>query len=361
MRSPAAVTVDAAACAANCRALKKLAGGRGLFAVVKADGYGHGMAAVVAAAASEVDGLCVFELPDGERLRRLGWDGPVLALGGCGSAAELRLAKDHGLWLAIGGEDQLARLLELNSGLPRIFVKVQTGMHRLGFPPAAVDGVLARLQRAGAKSLALMHHYANSDRPDGVAAPAAVMAELRARHGLPYTASNSGATLLHPAGPEEFVRCGIAVYGGTPGDWRTQPAAGFGLRPAMALRSRVIAVQDVAAGAAVGYGSAWTAARPTRIAVIACGYADGYPRAAAAGTPVRIGDAAYPLAGRVSMEMLTVEIGAAAVGPGDEAELWGPRVAADEVAQRAGTISYELFAGLSHKQARRAAAGSLAG
>ncbi|MBF2734773.1 MAG: hypothetical protein ISN26_01575 [Betaproteobacteria bacterium AqS2] len=129
----------------------------------------------------------------------------------------------------------------------------------------------------------------------------------------------------------------------------------------MALRSRVLAVQEVAAGASVGYGSTWTAARDTRVAVVACGYADGYPRAAAAGTPVRIADASYPLAGRVSMEMLTAEIGDAEVRPGDEAELWGPRVAADEVAQRAGTISYELFAGLSHKQARRIAAGDLAG
>ncbi len=352
-RSPVAL-INVAACAANCRVLRQRAGKRKMFAVVKADAYGHGLKEVALAIAGEVDGLCIFELPDGAALRRLGYDGPILALNGFGSAAELRQAKQLGLWLALGTSAQVERLAELGAGAPRVFIKVQTGMHRLGLAPAAVDAALAQLTRAGVKELALMHHYADSDQPGGTTAPNAVMAELLERHSLPHTASNSGGLLLQPPrADEEFVRCGIAVYGGTPGSWQTQPAAGFGLQPAMTLRGRVLAIQDVAAGASVGYGSTWTAARPTRIAVVGCGYAHGYPRSATAGTPVCVKGKNYPLAGRVSMEMLTVDIGKDAVRIGAAAELWGQHVAADEVAQRAGTISYELFTSLSRSRRRR--------
>jgi alanine racemase len=199
---------------------------------------------------------------------------------------------------------------------------------------------------------ALMTHFANADRDDAHAGPAAVAAQLRvfdeACRGWTGArcVANSAALFLHPQAGGDAVRPGIALYGATPMSGRT--ADTFGLRPAMSLATRVLSVQQVAAGEPVGYGSRWTATRPSRIGVLACGYADGYPRSAPDGTPVWVGGRRVPLAGRVSMDMITVDLtDAPQVEAGDAAELWGAQLPVDEVAQRSGTIGYELLCALA--------------
>jgi alanine racemase len=236
-----------------------------------------------------------------------------------------------------------------------VYLKVNTGMNRLGFAPAQVAGVLARLRALpGVRIAALMTHFANADRGDANVGPAAVSEQLRAFDAAcvgwsgARCVANSAALFLHPQVGGDAVRPGIALYGATPMAGR--PAASFGLKPAMSLTARVLAVQPLAVGETIGYGSRWGAQRPARIGVLACGYADGYPRVAPDGTPVWIGAQRVPLVGRVSMDMITVDLtDAPQVDVGAEAELWGRNIPVDEVAEACGTVGYELLCALARR------------
>lgn len=345
--------IDLGACADNCARLRKAAGRRKLFAVVKANAYGHGMERVAGAIAGSVDGYCVFNINDGTRMGALKLGKPVLLLGGVQSDGEAEAAADLGLWVAVGSARSLGNATAHAGRLQRVLVKVQTGMHRLGLPASEVAGAVESLRKAGCKDVALMTHYSDADVEGGTASQDRAMDELVRSSGLPYSKSNSAATLSLPESGEEFVRCGIAVYGCTPFAHDSKSAESLGLRPAMALASSVIAVQDVKKGGTVGYGSRWRAESDTKVAVVACGYAHGYPRSAPDGTPVWISGRERPLAGRVSMEMLTVECPEGDVAVGDAAQLWGDRIPADLVANLSGTIGYELVAGLPEAVPRR--------
>lgn len=339
-------SVDLGACVDNCARLRKAAGRRKLFAVVKANAYGHGMEQVAGAIAGSVDGYCVFNINDGARMGALKPGKPVLLLGGVQSGEEAGVAAELGLWVAAGSGRSLEVATAHAGSLSRVFVKVQTGMHRLGLPASEIAGAVESLRKAGCKDVALMTHYSDADVNGGTDAQDRIMDDVVQSTGLPFSMSNSAATLSLPESGEEFVRCGIAVYGCTPFSHDSKSAESLGLRPAMSLTSSVIAVQEVRKGEAVGYGSRWRAERDTAVAVVACGYAHGYPRSAPDGTPVWVNGRERPLAGRVSMEMLTVECPEGDVAVGDEAQLWGDRVPADLVANMAGTIGYELLAGL---------------
>ena len=311
------------------------------------------MLPVAKAIMGHVDGLCVFEPQDGHLLRFAGVRLPVLVMRGLRNADEAKLVAQHQLWLVVTQQRDIELVTQCAAAPDRVFIKVQTGMHRLGFAPEEIANVLQALRQGGVTRLALMHHYANAEIDDGTAAQNAVMHELTEAHQLPVTASNSAATLLRQeADYEEFVRCGISVYGSL-ASGAGQSAASLGLRPAMSLRSEVLAVQKLAQGATVGYGSRWTASSATRLAVIACGYAHGYPRTMNDGTPVWVNGMRLPLAGQVSMEMLIVEAGANKVHVGDTVELWGQHVPVDEAAVGCGTIGYELLAGLPNQIPRK--------
>lgn len=353
MARPVLATIDLAALRHNLAVARRHAAGRRLWAVVKADAYGHGLQRALRAFA-DADGLALLDLGEAVRARDGGWTKPILLLEGFFTAADLRLVDELALTAVVHDPAQLALLAGLQPRAPvDVYLKVNSGMNRLGFAPSQVPEVVERLHGTGSVRLAaLMTHFANADRDDAGNGSVAVDEQLRifeqACRGWtgPRCVANSAALFLHPHAGGNAVRPGIALYGATPMVGRS--ASSFGLRPAMSLAARVLAVQSLAAGDSVGYGSRWRAARPSRIGVLACGYADGYPRVAPDGTPVWVGGTRVPLVGRVSMDMITVDLtDAPQAGVGVEAELWGRHIAVDEVAEAAGTVGYELLCALA--------------
>jgi alanine racemase len=224
-----------------------------------------------------------------------------------------------------------------------VYLKLNTGMNRLGIAPADARALAQRLSQAqGVASLCLMTHFARADEPDAIAEP---LARFNAAcEGLPYPRSlaNSAGVVRYADVGGDIVRPGVMLYGATP--FATRSARSLGLSPVMTLRSKLIGVQTLGAGDSVGYAATFTAARPTRIGVVACGYADGYPRHAPNGTPVLVDGQRVPIAGRVSMDMLTVDLSnVPAARIGSDVVLWGEGLPVDEVANAAGTVGYELL------------------
>jgi len=329
-----------------------------VFAVVKADAYGHGIERVYEALRG-ADGFALLDLAEAERLRALGWRGPILLLEGCFEPRDLELCSRLNLWHAVHREAQIDWLAMHKTHQPhRVFLKMNSGMNRLGFTPDAFRSAWARLNALPqVDEITLMTHFADADRAQaGVAA--AVERFVAATHDLPGERSlaNSAATLAVAPGDAcvaaDWVRAGIMVYGSAP-DHPAHDLAHWGLRPTMTLRSQLIGVQSLCAGDTVGYGSTFTASAPMRVGMVACGYADGYPRHAPTGTPVLVEGVRTRLVGRVSMDMLAVDLtGLPQAGPGSEVTLWGlgPHGAAlpiDAVAHAAGTIGYELMCALA--------------
>jgi alanine racemase len=354
MPRPLFATIDIAAMRSNLALVRRLAPQSRVWAVVKANAYGHGLANGMHAFA-DADGLALVEPDAAQALRDLGWRKRVLLIEGFFDEADLELAGRLDLDVLVHCDEQL-RMLEL-ARLPQpihVHLKVNTGMNRLGFRPAAVAAAHRRLKALPAvRDITLVTHFANADDEANPALPMQTqLARMRdAADGLDADLSlaNSAASLHHPELGNAWMRPGIMLYGATPD---AVSAEGHGLRPGMTLASRIIGVQDVAAGEAVGYGSRFIAAKPTRIGVVACGYADGYPRHAPDGTPVLVDGRRCAIAGRVSMDMMTVDLSAApGAGIGSAVTLWGEGLPIDEVAQAAGTIGYELMCALAPRVA----------
>jgi len=326
-----------------------------LLAMVKADAYGHGVAQVAPLLATQVDAFGVAFLDEALALRAQGISTPIAVLEGVFTAAELAAARTAQLSLAVHSPEQVALLQAAPAGEPlTVWLKLNTGMNRLGFRPADALKVWHQLHRLPlVSSIHVMTHFA---RADELACPqtelqwgrfCAVRDAIALAQHEPVIASvaNSAAILAWPQTQTEWMRPGIALYGSSP--FADQCAEHFGLQPVMTLHSRIIAVHELSAGDEVGYGATWVADAATRVAVVAIGYGDGYPRHARNGTPVLVNGHRCALIGRVSMDMITVDLGAVAAKPGDEVVLWGEGLPADEVAQAAGTISYELFCRLT--------------
>ena len=318
-----------------------------VLAVVKANGYGHGIERV-SRALGAADGFATLEIDGAVALRDRGFAGEILLMEGFFEERELAELCRARLATAVHCEEQL-RMLERAAGGEGldVYLKVNTGMNRLGFAPGVARAALDRLQASGrARTVTLMTHFANADGPQGVAEAVRRFEMAFAGTRLPRSLANSAAILAHPETHHQTVREGVALYGATP--FADRPAATLGLRAAMTLRSRLIAVQPIEAGETVGYGSTYRAERAMRIGVVACGYADGYPRHAPNGTPVLVDGERVPIAGRVSMDMLTVDLRAVpGAHVGSEVTLWGSGLAVDEVAARAGTVGYELLCALA--------------
>lgn len=346
--------VRPAALAANAREARRRAGGARVYAMVKANAYGHGMALAAAAFAPHVDGFGVAVLDEARALRALGVSVPVMLLEGPFDAAELAEASDLTLELVIHSLWQVD-LLEAAPQPVRVWLKLDTGMHRVGLPLDDVDPALARLQALpGVQVAGLMTHFACADEPRDTltATQRARLVDIATRHGLPWTAANSAALCRYPDTHGALVRPGIMLYGGSP--LGGVPAADVGLAVTQRLGARLIAINPVPRGDSVGYGASWVAERDSRIGVVAIGYGDGYPRHAPAGTPVAVNGQRTSLAGRVSMDMLTIDLtDLPQAQVGDEVELWGDTVPVDEVAKACGTISYELFCQITARVARR--------
>ena len=315
-----------------------------VWAVVKANAYGHGLERAMRAFA-DADGLALVEIEKAAELRALGWTKPLLLLEGIFDADDARRLGELGLDSAVHTSEQID-LLErsaLDSPID-VHLKMNTGMNRLGFSPEAFAAAHARLAAIPmVRRITLMTHFANADEP---AHPLLPIGEQVARFrrgaaGLPGELSlcNSGG-VLHGQ-PSDWVRPGIMLYGGTPGG---RSAAEFGLLPAMTLASEIIGVQHLRAGDAVGYASRFVAEAPMTVGIVACGYADGYPRHAPHGTPVLVDGQPTTLVGRVSMDMLAVDLsGIAGARVGSPVVLWGDGLPIDTVANAAATIGYELM------------------
>lgn len=339
---PARALIDLAALRHNYRLARRLHGGRAL-AVVKANAYGHGAVRCAQALAAEADGFAVAFLEEALELRAAGIRQPILLLEGVFEAAELGEVARHGLWIVIHHEAQIAMLEASAPATPlHVWLKVNSGMNRAGFLPAAVDGVWQRLRASGkVADITLMTHFARADEPQVITTREQVARFDAATGHLPgaRSLSNSGAILGWPQAHRDWARPGILLYGADP-----MPDEGHGLQPVMTLESAVMAVREIAAGEALGYGARFVAARPTRVGLVAMGYADGYPRVVPDGTPVAVDGQPAHIIGRVSMDMLTVDLTALPdAGIGSRVELWGRQVAVNRVAQAAGTIAYELL------------------
>jgi alanine racemase len=324
-----------------------------LWAVVKANAYGHGIAHAYDGLRA-ADGFALLDLTEAERLRALGWRGPVLLLEGCFEPRDLELCSRLGLWHTVHCPEQIDWLAAHKTQQPhRVFLKMNSGMNRLGFRPEAFRAAWVRLEALPqVEEITLMTHFSDADGERGIAHQ--VAAFEAATHDLPGERSlaNSAATLRHGGAASDWVRAGIMVYGSAP-DFPAHDAAHWGLQPAMSLRAQLIATQSLQAGDTVGYGSSFRAERAMRIGIVACGYADGYPRHAGTGTPVLVDGVRSRTVGRVSMDMLAVDLTPVpAAGPGSEVTLWGrsaagPVLPIDEVAHAAGTIAYELMCALA--------------
>lgn len=331
-----------------------------VWAVVKANAYGHGLERAYPGLRA-ADGFALLDLEEAQRLRALGWRGPVLLLEGVFEPRDLEWCSRLDLWHVVHCNEQIDWLGAHKTHQPhRVFLKMNSGMNRLGFRPESYRAAWARLgalPQVG--EVSLMTHFSDADGPRGidhqVAAFEAAAGDLPGERSL----SNSGAVLRHPGLRTDWVRAGIMAYGGSP-DHPAHDAAHWGLAPAMTLRTRLIAVQSVRGGETVGYGSTYRAAGAMRVGIAACGYADGYPRHAGSGTPVLVDGVRCATVGRVSMDMLAIDLTAVpAAGPGSEVTLWGEgpsgcRLLVDEVAAAAGTIGYELLCAVAPRVPSRA-------
>jgi alanine racemase len=340
---PILAQINLAALRANLHVARERAPGAQVLAVVKANAYGHGLMRVLPALA-EADGLALLELDAAIALREQHYARRILLLEGFYDAGELPEIAGRRLAVVVHHNEQV-RMLETTS-LARpleVFIKINTGMNRLGFKPDQVHDIAERLSRASSvAALRLMTHLARADEEDGVQEQ--LQAFERACSGLSYPRSlaNSAGVVRFDAVGGDYVRPGIMLYGSSPFPYDT--ADMLGLKPVMTLRSELIAVQDLKANDSVGYGGGYTAARAHRIGVIACGYADGYSRHAPNGTPVLVCGRKVRTAGRVSMDLMTVdlsEVPEAAVG--SPVVLWGEGLSVDDVAAAASTVGYELL------------------
>lgn len=340
---PIVAHISESALTHNLRQVRRYAPQSRVMAVVKANAYGHGLLNA-ARGLKDTDAFAVLNVSEAVMLRDAGYQHPILLLEGIFSAEDMLLVDRYHLDIVVSHPAQLQWLLACALNMPiRVYLKLDSGMHRLGFQPQ--DYLQAVQHLAGAphvRELVLMTHFANADIADGTAAAMAVVNQRMS--GLPYARSlaNSAAIVQQPHTHADWVRPGIMLYGATP--VAEKPASSLGLKPVMTLQSGLIAVQEIAAGESVGYGSLFTAGQPTRVGVVACGYADGYPRHAPTGTPVAVAGVMTRTLGRVSMDMLAVEIThIPQAGIGSPVELWGAQVPVDDVAQASGTIGYELL------------------
>ncbi|MBK8524264.1 MAG: alanine racemase [Betaproteobacteria bacterium] len=350
MPRPIRARIDRAALLHNYLLAKTRAPGARAWAVVKANAYGHGLMHAAEALADAADGFALLDREASVALRQAGLRQPILLLEGFFSPEDLELVADHRLSVVVHRLEQLQILRQV--GLPvrvPVYVKLNTGMNRLGFPPAALGALrdeLAKSQAVG--EITLMTHFAEADSARGIDWQLQTFAAMAGEWRGPVSLANSAAILRYPKVARDWVRPGIMLYGGSP--FAEQSAESLGLRPVMTLASEIIAVQTLAAGERIGYGGLFVAERETRVGVVACGYADGYPRHAPTGTPVLVGGRRSRTLGRVSMDMLAVDLtDFRDAGVGSPVTLWGEGLPADEVAAAAGTISYELFCALARR------------
>lgn len=348
MPRPIRATISRAALAHNLTVAKRHAGRAKVWAVTKANAYGHGIERA-ARAFEAADGFAVLDFAEAERLRHAGVKKPVLMLEGFFEPADIELLSRHALTPVIHSAEQVKMLAgaRLAHGLD-LYLKVNSGMNRLGFAAAELGAAYKALRtHPKVRRITFMTHFADADGASGVAAQLASFEALTQPFDVQARCiANSAALIRFPEARADWVRPGIMLYGGSP--FADLSAEELGLKPAMTLTSQIIGIQKLERGERIGYGFAYEATGPMTVAIVACGYADGYPRHAPTGTPVLVNGKRARLVGRVSMDMISVDVSDLRDARiGIPVTLWGEGLPADEVGAAAGTLSYELFTKLT--------------
>ena len=358
MPRPIQAIIHTAALRHNLARARDAAPDAKVWAIVKANAYGHGIERAFAGLKG-ADGFALLDFDEAKRLRALDWRGPILLLEGCFEARDLEICSRLGLWHVVHCNEQIDMLAAHKTTQPhRVFLKMNSGMNRLGFKPERYRAAWTRLNALPqVDEISLMTHFSDADSAKGISAQLAAFDAVT--HDLPgeRSLSNSAANLRHSAvlaAKSDWIRPGIAVYGSAP-DFPDHNAEHWGLQPTMTLASKIIGVQNLAAGDTVGYGSSFTAECSMRIGVVACGYADGYPRHCPTGTPMLVNGVRCRMVGRVSMDMVTVDLTPVpGAGMGSDVTLWGRAgngavLAIDEVAHAGGTVAYQLMCALAQR------------
>lgn len=345
---PARALIDLQALRHNYQLAREVTGAKAL-AVIKADAYGHGAVQCAQALEAEADGFAVACIEEALELRAAGIRAPVLLLEGFFEADELPLIVENDLWCVVHSLWQLDAVEQAALSKPiHVWLKLDSGMHRVGLHPSDYQAAYQRLQAsANVSKIVLMSHFARADELDSVRSVEQVAIFLGARAALTAEISlrNSPSVLGWPKVPSDWVRPGLMLYGTTP--FEDPHAVAARLQPVMTLESKVICVRELPAGEPVGYGAKFITPKPMRIGVVAMGYADGYPRQAPTGTPVLVDGVRSQLLGRVSMDMLCIDLtDVPQAGLGSTVELWGKNILASEVAAQADTIPYQIFCNL---------------
>lgn len=347
MFRPTFATINLGALRHNLEVARRYAPRSKAFAVVKANAYGHGLLRA-AGALSQAEGFALLDLDEAIGLRAAGYRQRILLLEGFFSPAEYALFSEHRLSAVVHAREQLRMLRQLpKDAALDVFLKINTGMNRLGFTAAEFPDALRALQaNPGVSQITLMTHFADADGTSGVGWQTGVFDRLADGLGLERSLANSAAIFRFPETHAEWVRPGIMLYGCSP--FAEQAGSELGLVPVMTLESRVIAVQQLRRGDVVGYGSLFVADRDMRIGVVTCGYADGYPRHAPTGTPIMVEGRMTRTVGRVSMDMLCADLSDVPEAlVGSRVVLWGEGVPVERVAEAAGTVGYELLCGMA--------------
>jgi len=342
MSRPARVIVNTHAVQANLEIVRACAPRAKIMAIVKADGYGHGIGRIASALSSHADAFGVASIEEALRVRAAGVAAPIVLLEGPFAADEIGEIAANALETVVHTAEQVRWLENAPVDVP-VWVKIDSGMHRLGFDPAAAGAAIASLRRSG-RVVRLMTHLASTHRESdaSVTQQLALFEQLIAEQPGERSIANSGAVLGWPQCHADWVRPGIMLYGVSP--FRGKRGIDHGLIPAMSVVSSLIAVREVDAGGSVGYGKAYVCPERMPVGVVAFGYGDGYPRAAATGTPIIVNGVRTQVIGEASMDMLTVDLRPVPLArTGDPVMLWGPGLPVEEVAESAGTIPYELL------------------
>lgn len=346
MSRPIQARIDLSALERNLHTARRLTGAR-IMAAIKANAYGHGLLRT-AEALIAADGFALLDVVDAVRLREAGFRQTILLLEGVFTSDAMPLLAEYDIATVLHSHHQIAML----DAYPRrgnlsVWLKVNTGMNRLGFAPQDVPAAMAQLKEHSAvRDVTLMTHFAQADEAPGVAQQLERFNNLAASYNMPRSLANSAALLRYPATHGDWVRPGIMLYGASP--FAEKSAQELGLRPVMTLASEIISVHEIQSGEQVGYGGIFRADRRMRIGVVACGYADGYPRHAPSGTPVLVQGQLTRTLGRISMDMLSVDLSALPEADiGSRVTLWGEGMPVEDVAKAAGTISYELLCALA--------------
>ncbi len=350
MPRPLQARINLSAFDRNLHVVRRCAPESKIMAVIKANGYGHGLKRVAQVLIGNVDGIAVLALEDAICLREMGFRKSILLLEGFFTADELPIIADHHLSIVVHNQIQLEILSQ--AWLPKkidVFLKMNSGMNRLGFKAEAFHEALSILKSCTViHNITLMTHFATADDEKGISVQFSSFNSVV--QGLYHMRclANSAAILRYPDSHGDWVRPGIMLYGSSP--FADRSAEELGLQPVMTLTSQIIAVQSIKKGECVGYGATFVADRDMRVGIVACGYADGYPRHAPTGTPVLVQGKRTRTLGRVSMDMLNVDVtDIAQAQVGSEVTLWGDGMSVDEVARAAGTISYELLCALASR------------